>query len=112
MTGGAPGPERAPRPEPEAGPDELQFRSLAAPGLEEDDVFAALHGLPVPGPFWGEGWPAAPHDPERPWDEDAERRRRHERLLAKWREERDDRDERAGPPGAAGPEPPTGAPPS
>jgi len=71
-------------------PDDLQFRSLSAPGLEEDDVFAALRGLPVPSPFWGDGWPA-PRDPDRPWDESAERRRRHEQLLAKWREERDER---------------------
>lgn len=82
MTGGAPGSDDE--------PDDLQFRSLSAPGLEEDDVFAALHGLPVPSPFWGDGWPAAAdRDPDRPWDEAAERRRRHEDLLAKWRDERE-----------------------
>lgn len=81
MTGGAPGSYDE--------PDDLQFRSLSAPGLEEDDVFAALHGLPVPSPFWGDGWPAAARDPDRPWDEAAERRRRHRDLLAKWREERE-----------------------
>lgn len=70
----------------------MQFRSLHAPGLEEDDVFAALLGLPVPGAFWGEGWPAARPDPDRPWDEAAERRRRHEQLLAKWREAEDESD--------------------
>ena len=26
-------------------PDDMEFRTLAAPGLEEDDVFAALYGL-------------------------------------------------------------------
>lgn len=65
--------------------EETVFRSLAAPGLKEDDLFIALHGLPVPGPFWGDGWPAQPRT-EGPWDEAAERRRRHEELLEKWRE--------------------------
>jgi hypothetical protein len=65
--------------------EETVFRSLAAPGLEEDDLFIALHGLPVPGPFWGDGWPAQPRT-DGPWDEEAERRRRHEELLEKWRE--------------------------
>ncbi len=65
------------------GPDDVVFRSLAAPGLEEDDLFCAMQGLPVPSPFWGEGWPAAP-DPDRPWDPDEERRRRHEELLRRW----------------------------
>lgn len=59
------------------------FRSLAAPGLEEDDLFAALHGLPLPGPYWGDGWPTRP-DPDRPWCEERERRLRHEELLRKW----------------------------
>ena len=62
------------------------FRSLAAPGLEEDDLFVALHGLPVPGLFWGEGWPSPRRDDDRPWCEEAERRRRHEQLLRKWDE--------------------------
>lgn len=60
------------------------FRSLAAPGLEEDDLFVAMQGLPVPSPFWGEGWPALRRDDDRPWCEDEERRRRHEELLRKW----------------------------
>ncbi len=60
------------------------FRSLAAPGLEEDDLFVALQGLPVPSAFWGEGWPALRRDDDRPWCEDEERRRRHEELLRKW----------------------------
>ncbi len=63
--------------------EETVFRSLAAPGLEEDDLFIALHGLPVPGPFWGDGRPAAPA-PDGPWSEAAERRRRHEELLRRW----------------------------
>jgi len=64
--------------------EETVFRSLAAPGLEEDDLFIALHGLPVPGPFWGDGRPASPPAQERPWDEEAERRRRHEELMRRW----------------------------
>lgn len=65
--------------------EETVFRSLAAPGLEEDDLFVALQGLPVPGPFWGDGWPAEPPPPrDGPWDEEAQRRRRHEELLDKW----------------------------
>lgn len=66
-------------------PEEMAFRSLAAPGLDEDDLLAPLHGLPVPGPFWGEGRPWARRDDE-PWSEEAERRRRHEELLRKWGE--------------------------
>lgn len=64
--------------------DDLTFRSLAAPGLDEDDVYAAILGLPVPSPFWGEGRPWARADVEGPWNEEAERRRRHEALLRKW----------------------------
>ncbi len=67
------------------GDDEVPvFRSLAAPGLEEDDLFVALQGLPVPGPFWGEGWPALRRNDDAPWCEDEERRRRHEALMRKW----------------------------
>lgn len=68
--------------------EDTVFRSLAAPGLEEDDLFIALQGLPVPGPFWGDGWPAQPRGASGPWCEEAERRRRHQRLLEKWRAER------------------------
>jgi hypothetical protein len=64
--------------------DDVTFRSLAAPGLDEDDLFVALHGLPVPGLFWGEGRPWAQPDDDGPWCEEAERRRRHEELLRKW----------------------------
>lgn len=69
-----------------SGPDprDVPFRTLHAPGLEEDDLFVALHGLPVPGPFWGEGRPAPARADDAPWDEAAERRRRHEELLRKW----------------------------
>ncbi len=64
--------------------DETVFRSLAAPGLEEDDLFVALHGLPVPGPYWGDGWPAQPRGEAGGWCEEAERRRRHEELMRRW----------------------------
>jgi hypothetical protein len=70
--------------------DEVAFRSLAAPGLDEDDLFLALQGLPMPGPFWGEGRRWARPDEEGPWCEESERRRRHERLLRKWGEPRPD----------------------
>lgn len=66
--------------------DETVFRSLAAPGLEEDDLFVALQGLPVPGPFWGDGRPAPRGGESGPWCEEAERRRRHERILRRWTE--------------------------
>ena len=68
----------------EPDPAELVFRSLAAPGLDEDDLFAAMQGLPGRGAFWGEGRPAAFGPPERGWDPAHERRRRHEALLRKW----------------------------
>ena len=63
--------------------DDVTFRSLAAPGLDEDDLFVAMQGLPMPSPFWGEGRPWARPDTET-WCEEAERRRRHEALLRKW----------------------------
>ena len=72
-----------------ADPEDAVFRSLAAPGLEEDDLFAAMSGLPVPGPFWGDGWLEASFRGDGPWNEDAERRRRHEELLEKWRRPRE-----------------------
>ena len=60
------------------------FRSLAAPGLDEDDLFAALHGLPGAGAFWGDGLPTAFPAPEPHWDETTARRERHETLLRRW----------------------------
>ena len=62
---------------------EVPFRSLAAPGLDEDDLFAALHGLPD-GTVWGQGRPATLGSLEPVWDPEAERRRRHRALLRKW----------------------------
>lgn len=75
------------------GPDpDMAFRSLAAPGMEEDDIFAALLGLPGKGAFWGDNHPS-PFVPSRDeWSEEAERRRRREEILRKW--EPQDGDER------------------
>jgi len=64
-------------------PDDLRFRSLHAPGLDEDDVFLALWGMPAGG-LWGEGRPRARRADDEPWDEARERRRRHEALMRKW----------------------------
>ena len=72
-----------------ADPEDTVFRSLAAPGLEEDDLFAAMSGLPVPGPFWGDGWAEAGRRVDGPWNEELERRRRHEELLEKWRRQKE-----------------------
>ena len=77
-------------------PEDTVFRSLAAPGLEEDDIFVAMSGLPVPGPFWGDGWLDTSPRVDRPWDEEAERRRRHEELLEKWRAEGEDAERASG----------------
>ncbi len=64
--------------------EETDFRSLAAPGLDEDDLLAAMQGLPGRGALWGEGRPDA-FDPAEPrWDLQRDRRVRHARLLAKW----------------------------
>lgn len=63
---------------------DLTFRSLAAPGLEEDDIFAALLGLPGTGAFWGDGHPSPYAPPREEWSEEAERRRRREEILRKW----------------------------
>jgi hypothetical protein len=66
-------------------PPDITFRTASAPGLEEDDLFAALHGLPGHGGLWGEGLPAAASPPvDEPWDEERERRRRHREVLRRW----------------------------
>ncbi len=64
--------------------EEIIFRSLAAPGLEEDDLFMAHYGLPVPGTFWGDGWRSTAHADDGPWDEESQRRRRHAEILRRW----------------------------
>lgn len=61
--------------------DDVVFRTLAAPGLEEDDLIAAKSG----GTLWGAGRPASnPPDPLFVLDREAERRRRHQTVLARW----------------------------
>lgn len=66
-------------------PDDTTFRSAAAPGLDEDDLFIALMVGASVSALWGDGrsWPAADHHDEG-WDEERERRRRHERLMRSW----------------------------
>jgi hypothetical protein len=61
--------------------DELVFRTLAAPGLEEDDLYAARAGG---APLWGSGHPPA-YPVDRPDAEsDESRADRHARVLARW----------------------------
>ena len=63
---------------------DMVFRSLAAPGMEEDDIFAALLGLPGTGAFWGDGHPPPSGPADEGWSEDAENRRRREEILRRW----------------------------
>jgi hypothetical protein len=62
---------------------DVTFRSASAPGLDEDDLFAAILGLPGTGALWGDGRPAPTSD-DLPWDEERERRQRHEETLRRW----------------------------
>lgn len=66
-------------------PEDLGFRSLAAPGLDEDDLYAAMVGLPGEA-LWGAGRPSAfGPDPETAAPSvDEERRRRHREMLTRW----------------------------
>ena len=64
--------------------EDMEFRTLAAPGLEEDDVFAALYGLPGSSGMWGEGMPDAFAPVEVPWDPDRMRRERMRETLNRW----------------------------
>lgn len=63
---------------------ENQFSTMAAPGLEEDDLFAAMYGLPGDGALWGEGAPDRFPVAEPAWIGESERKRRHDELLRKW----------------------------
>jgi hypothetical protein len=74
----------APRHRSDVWDDEVVFRTLAAPGLEEDDLFAAMYGLPGAGVLWGDGRPSAFPPAEDEWDAEGQRRRRHAALLRKW----------------------------
>ena len=70
--------------EPREIPEDLEWKSLAAPGLDEDDIFAAILGLPGTGAFWGDGRPSPYSASEPEWSEDDDRRRRREEILRKW----------------------------
>jgi hypothetical protein len=61
-------------------PDAMVFRSLAAPGLDEDDVIAAMLGRRAAGSIWGDGFPVSVAPPTR----DSERQRRHDEILGRW----------------------------
>ncbi|MDH3226112.1 MAG: hypothetical protein OEM67_03375 [Thermoleophilia bacterium] len=65
-------------------PDEIEFRTIAAPGLEEDDVFAAMYGMPGEGALWGEGMPDSFPRTEPEWSAERVRHNRHHELLRKW----------------------------
>ncbi|MBM3664967.1 MAG: hypothetical protein FJW92_04140 [Actinobacteria bacterium] len=85
---GAQGPDDRVAPDPD-----MVFRSLAAPGMEEDDIFAALLGLPGKGAFWGDDHPSPYRSAaDEEWSEEADRRRRREEILRRW-------DPQAPPPG-------------
>jgi hypothetical protein len=70
--------------EPDRDQPDLLWRSLAAPGLDEDDIFAALLGLPGTGAFWGDGRPSPFRGTEAEWSEEEENRRRREEILRRW----------------------------
>lgn len=73
------------RPAPDVyGDDDVVFRTLAAPGLDEDDLFAAMLGLPSIEALWGEGLPSTFPTSEAEWDAETERHQRHEALLRIW----------------------------
>jgi hypothetical protein len=65
-------------------PDDLDFRTAAAPGVDEDELFIALMCGSALGAVWGDGRPWPAYGPDPPWSQDRERRRRHERLLERW----------------------------
>ncbi|MGI9539773.1 MAG: hypothetical protein ACR2N6_06465 [Miltoncostaeaceae bacterium] len=64
--------------------EEPDFRTLAAPGLDEDELYAALQGLPGRGALWGEGRSQVFPPAERHWDTDGERHKRHREVLERW----------------------------
>ena len=70
---------------------ENQFSTVFAPGLEEDDLFAAMYGMPGGGTLWGDGVPDRFPQVTPDWEDDNVRRRRHESMLEKW-EPIEDRD--------------------
>ena len=75
------------QPNPNPYGDDGVFRTLAAPGLDEDDLFAAMSGMSGADVLWGAGLPSAFPPAEQAWDAETERRRRHEAVLRKWKPE-------------------------
>ena len=71
-------------------PEDLGFRTLAAPGLDEDDIFAAIYGLPGTGALWGASMPSAFTPTGAPWEQSDERERRHRDVLERWQPLRDE----------------------
>ncbi len=64
--------------------DDPPERTPVAPALDDDEIFAAILGLPGAGAFWG-SVPASPSAQQQPeWSEEADRRRRREEILRKW----------------------------
>jgi len=63
---------------------ENQFSTVFAPGLEEDDLFAAMYGMPGEGALWGEGVPDRASQTEPDWTSASARQQRHEEMLKKW----------------------------
>ena len=64
-------------------PDAIVFRTLAAPGLDEDDIVAAMSGPSARGGCWGDGMPPPVAAPSRP-DPASERQCRHDEILKRW----------------------------
>ena len=65
-------------------PEDPETAPPVAPGLDEDDIFAAILGLPGTGAFWGSGNPSASAQPKPDWNEEDERRGRREEILRRW----------------------------
>jgi len=65
-------------------PEDPETAPPVEPLLDEDDIFAAILGLPGTGAFWGSvpASPSAQQEPE--WSEEADRRRRREEILGRW----------------------------
>ena len=65
-------------------PDDVTESAPTEPGIDEDDIFAAILGLPGTGAFWGSVPSSAAAQQEPEWSEEADRQRRREEILRKW----------------------------
>jgi hypothetical protein len=65
-------------------PDDVTESAPTEPGIDEDDIFAAILGLPGTGAFWGSVPSSASAQQEPEWSEEADRQRRREEILRKW----------------------------